>query len=375
MKYFQLFLAAMFALTYSQGQAQTTLIETFDHDGLTRDYILYLPANIQTGAPLVFNLHGYTEWASIQLIYSEMTDVADANGFAVCYPEGTVDDFGFTHWNSGLVDVPVDDLGFLTSLAEALQIEHNLDPERTFSCGISNGGMMSYHLACNAPETFKAVASVAGSMTTPTYTNCDSGVSVPVFAIHGTFDFVVPYDGADIPVDGLGTFQSVDQVMSFWNDHNSCATAIEGSLENINLFDLSTVDTWKWLSCDGGNENWLYRVNGGGHNWPGAIPIIALGNTNQDFDASEEIWNFFAQCQPTVGVEDIAQKQSLIYPNPTSDLVCGFIGNFELRSISGKRVYVGNAAGQCSALPELSPGIYILKYGSNFSQNQKLVIR
>jgi polyhydroxybutyrate depolymerase len=375
MKHLYLFLATLFCLTTSQHQAQTTLVETFDHDGLTRDYILYLPANIQPGAALVFNLHGYTEGAAIHSIYSEMNDVADDNGFAVCYPEGTVDGFGFTHWNSGLLDDPADDIGFLTSLAEALQVEHSLDPERTFSCGISNGGMMSYHLACNAPDTFKAVASVAGSMTTETYNNCDSGPAVPIFAIHGTLDLVVPYGGADIPIDGWGTFQSVSAVMSFWNAHNGCSNSVEGSLDNISLLDFSTVDTWKWSSCDGGNENWLYRVNGGGHNWPGAIPIIALGNTNQDFHASEEIWNFFAQCQSAVGVDELESRIQKVYPNPAHDMLCGLNGVYEIWSLSGGRVAVANANEECFDLPVLSPGIYIVKSGEGLSTAQRLFIQ
>ena len=301
MTHLYLFLVSLCCLTSVLTQAQTTVVDTFEHDGLMRDYILYLPANLQAGAPLIINLHGYTGSAFGQLIYSEMNDVADANGIAICYPEGSVDDFGFQHWNSGIIGDTVDDIGFLTSLAGALQIEYNLDPERTFSCGFSNGGMMSYHLACNSPDTFKAVAAVSGSMTTPTYTNCNSGPAVPVFAIHGTLDLVVPYNGSDIPVAGWGTFQSVDEVMLFWDEHNSCSAVEEGSLDNVSLFDFCTVDTWKWSDCDGGNENWLYRVNGGGHTWPGAIPAIAFGNTNQDFVASEEIWNFFAQYQPVVG--------------------------------------------------------------------------
>lgn len=301
MKYLQLFLAFLLTLTISQADAQTTLNTNYQHDGLSRDYILYLPANLQANAPLVFNLHGYTNFISSYMTYTEMADVADANGFALCFPQGAVDEFGITHWNSGNVGDPVDDVGFLTSLATFLQVEHNLDPERTFSCGFSNGGMMSYHLACNAPETFKAVASVSGGMTTATYFNCDSGVSVPVFAIHGTFDTVVPYAGSDIPVDGWGTIQSVDDVMLFWNDHNSCATVSEGSLANISFLDFSTVDTWTWSNCDGENENWLYRINGGGHTWPGASPIGVTGNTNQDFEASVEIWNFFAQYQEIAG--------------------------------------------------------------------------
>ena len=374
MKYLELVLVLFFCSTIAQHQAQTTIIDTFEHDGVMRDYILYIPATLQVGAPLVFNLHGYTEGATIQSIYCEMNDVADTHGFAVCYPDGTNDSFGLPHWNAGLVGDTVDDLGFLTSLAEALQVEHYLDPERTFSCGISNGGMMSYHLACNAPETFKAVASVAGSMTTPTFNNCDSAPAVPIFSIHGTLDLVVPYNGADIPLDGWGTLVSNSEIMSFWNTHNSCSDAIAGSLENISLLDFSTVDTWKWHDCAGGNQNWLYRVNGGGHNWPGALPVIALGNTNQDFHASEAIWEFFSQCQPIVGVEDESQNTSPIYPNPASDQICGFDGEFELLSVSGKKVFAGNSSGQCTALPTLSSGIYILKHGPNFSLYQRLVI-
>ncbi|MFT5071206.1 MAG: polyhydroxybutyrate depolymerase [Litorivivens sp.] len=301
MNYLESVIAVLLTLVISQASAQTTLSATFQHDGLTRDYILYLPANIQANAPLVFNLHGYTNFISSYMNYTEMDDAADANGFAVCFPQGSIDQLGITHWNSGIIGDTVDDVGFLSSLAVSLQSEHNLDPERTFSCGFSNGGMMSYHLACNAPETFKAVAAVSGSMTTGTYFNCNSGVSVPVFAIHGTFDTVVPYDGTDIPVAGWGSFYSVAAVTTFWNDHNSCVSVLEGSLANISFLDFSTVDTWTWSNCDDGNENWLYRINAGGHTWPGASPLGLTGNTNQDFEASEAIWDFFEQYQVPAG--------------------------------------------------------------------------
>ena len=367
MKYLELVLVSFFCFTIAQHQAQTTVIDTFEHDGLMRDYILYLPANLQAEAPLVFNLHGYTSNADQQRFYSEMDDVADDNGFAVCYPDGTLDELGAPHWNSGWAS-GVDDTGFLVALAQSLQIEHDLDPERTFSCGMSNGGFMSYHLACEANDTFKAVASVTGSMSVLTEAGCDPSLAVPIFEIHGTLDLVVPYDGQD----GI---LSIDDVVSFWANSNGCVSPDEYELDNTSLLDLCTVTVNKYTNCDSGNEVWLYTVNGGGHTWPGAIPIGVTGNTNQDFEASEEIWEFFNQYQPTVGVDDLVVNESTIYPNPAINRICGISGKFELWSISGSKVYSGMATEQCSEFSQLSPGLYIVKYGLNLSRSERLVIR
>ena len=90
----------------------------------------------------------------------------------------------------------VDDTGFLTNLAFKLHQDFNLNPEKTFSCGMSNGGYMSWSLACNAPETFKAIASVTGTMSGPDWEECNPNELIPVMQISGTNDNVVPMDGS-----------------------------------------------------------------------------------------------------------------------------------------------------------------------------------
>ena len=132
-------------------------ILTIDMNGQLREYMLHIPDGLGPNSPLVFVLHGLGSTAGWIRDYSQMDQVADKNGFAVCYPQGTsgTEDTkhtkkGTNFWNVGY-DVhkneDVDDVEFLTSLARYLQNEHGFDPKKTFGAGMSNGGDMSYLLA------------------------------------------------------------------------------------------------------------------------------------------------------------------------------------------------------------------------------------
>ena len=97
---------------------------TFLHDGLNRDYIYYSPNNLALDAPLVSVAHGFTQSAQGIMSFSGMNAIADQNGFAVCYPQGTTDSWGNNFWNVGYdfhSGVTVDDIDFLESLASFLQ--------------------------------------------------------------------------------------------------------------------------------------------------------------------------------------------------------------------------------------------------------------
>ena len=128
-----------------------------------REYIFYKPEGLKNNSPLVLVLHGYTSSAETIQWYSQMNEIADEHAFAVCYPQGTDDNNGIPHWNANLKISDVNDIKFLSELAQTLQEIHSLDPARTFVCGMSNGGFMSYTLACEAPEIFKAIAALARS--------------------------------------------------------------------------------------------------------------------------------------------------------------------------------------------------------------------
>ena len=173
----------------------TNRLEAFTHGDQTRHYSLYKPEGLPDNAPLVFMLHGYQGLARLYQSSMGFDDVADEHGFAIVYPQGTYDDNFIPHWNAGLEISEVNDIGFLTELAKQLQIDHNFDPERTFTSGISNGGFMSYTLACESSDVFKGMASIIGTMSGHTWNNCTPENPMPVLQISGLIDTVVPMDG------------------------------------------------------------------------------------------------------------------------------------------------------------------------------------
>jgi polyhydroxybutyrate depolymerase len=299
---FRLFLLALLLPLYSFGQ-QTF---TFEHGGMEREYNLYLPAGLTSDAPLVFVLHGYTSSADIIMSYCGMNETADANGFAVVYPQGSQDFFGINHWNANLTISNTDDVGFLSELAAFLQAEYDLDPERTFTCGMSNGGFMSYTLACERPDVFKAIASVTGTMSGATWNNCDPENPVPVFQIHGLEDDTVPYDGSMDTWGGWGGAPGTEGVVDFWVDLNQCSTMSEEVLSGI----LTGIYHAEGIN---GNEVWFYPLEEWGHSWPGPW---AVGETG--INASDEIWEFFSRVGTisTATNEALQSAQLVVYPNP-----------------------------------------------------------
>ena len=268
----------------------------FNDNGQIREYYLYIPNSIQDNAPLVFVLHGYTGSAGGIMGYSGMNEIAQENGFAVCYPQGLSDQSGNNFWNVGYEfhdNQMVNDVNFLSSLANYLQDEYNLSEENTFSTGMSNGGDMSYMLACQANDVFKAIAPVAGCMMEEIYNTCDSS-PVPVFEIHGNNDNVTLWDGDMQNNDGWGAYYSIEDGIELWVETNNCQNNEEVFLPNTNLSDGSYIINHRYFDCTDNAEVWLYEVINGGHDWPGSYG-------NMDINASEEIWNFFSQYTFSLG--------------------------------------------------------------------------
>ena len=267
-------------------QAQYT---DFEHDGLTRQYIYYEPENLNQQMPLVFVMHGYTGDANSIRNYSQMNDFADQYGFAVCYPRGTVDGGGNRFWNVGYAFHPnetVDDVSYLTQLAQYLQQSNGLNPDYTFATGMSNGGEMCYMLACQGYDTFKAVAPVAGMILQDILDDCDAAPGIPVFEIHGSQDGVTPLAGDPDNNDGWGSYPSIADTIDYFVEKNGCTTLIEGSVPNTDTSDGSFIVSEKYINGINENEVWYYKVVGGGHDWPGS-------GGNMDIEAGEQAWLFF----------------------------------------------------------------------------------
>jgi len=270
--------------------SQEVTIENMSYDGLERSYILYVPTSYSEDIPtsLVLNLHGYSSNAGQQMIYSDFHTIADSEGFILIHPEGTVNDIGFQFWNVG-EENQIDDIGFLSNLIDIVASEYNINTDRVYSMGMSNGGFMSYQLACQLSNKIAAIASVTGSMNEIQLTSCNPERPIPVMQIHGTADLTVLYQG-----NSMWGISSIDNVVSYWTSQNECQTEpIFNNIPDINGIDLCTAEHYVYPNGINGSSVELYKIINGGHTWPGAtIPLVG-NNTNQDFNASEKIWEFF----------------------------------------------------------------------------------
>ncbi len=228
-------------------------------------------------------LHGYTSSASAIQSYSDWDEIAASEGVVVVYPQGTQDFFGIPHWNANSGFSTTDDHGFLVALVQHLQQEYGLSPDCTYSCGMSNGGFMSYSLACEHPEVFAAVGSVTGSMSTSDF-GCVPNEVVPIIHLHGTEDNIVSYQGF-----GWGSF-GVPEVIEHWTGLMGTTTLEQTTLPNQEEFDVTSVDFFRYAGSPGGQEFHHYRVNGGGHDWFGSYG-------SPDVESTEMLWDFFStQC-------------------------------------------------------------------------------
>ena len=335
----------LFPFVVSLLPAQT-LTGSFEYDGLLRDYRLFVPGAYDGSEPwpLVFNLHGYTSNASQQELYSQMNVVADTGHFLVCYPNGILNS-----WNVSLPGgSSADDVGFINALIDTLSAHYLIDPERVFSCGMSNGGFMSYKLACELTDRFAAIASVTGSMVPTEAALCNPTHPIPVLEIHGTADPVVPYAG-------LAYTMSIPDLLTFWTGKNGCVGDPEViPVADINFLDGCTAELIQYNDCSEGAEVWHYKVYNGGHTWPGA-PII-VGVTNQDFDASLAIWEFFLRHSPAgpSAVEETAveKMEIAVFPNPFSEALNIRLPDEEMIisvfNSLGQLVWMGSHAGSLS---------------------------
>ncbi|MEI6062713.1 MAG: PHB depolymerase family esterase [Bacteroidota bacterium] len=293
------------------GSIKSQVSGSFMFDGISRSWVVYLPVNYSPGNsyPLLLALHGLTQTGAGMMQFTGFNSIADTANFIVAYPNGIGN-----AWNVGFAGgSTADDVGFLSALIDTLHQDYNIDLNRVYATGFSNGGFLCYRLACELGDRVAAIAPVSGTMTDGSYTSCSPQQVTPVLHIHGTSDIVVNYNG------GFGNI-SVDQVLTFWNSYNNCAATPQ--IENLPdlVAEGSTVQRYTWAPCSESAEVMLLKVINGGHTWPGSVGVTGLGNTNRDISASGEIWKFvsrFSLAQTTLIHSGNLEKVE-IYPNPVT---------------------------------------------------------
>ena len=360
------------------SSAQTTISGGFIFEGINRTYRIYVPAiyNSNTAVPLVFNLHGYTSNNIAQEFYGDFRPIADTANFILVHPNGTVDGSGNQFWNA-FGGTGVNDVGFISALIDTVSASFNIDYNCIYSTGMSNGGFMSYDLACFLSNRIAAVASVTGSMIWPRLNACNTSHPVPVMQIHGTADATVAYNGS-------ASFVPIDSLVRYWAFKNNCSlTPVITPVPNINTTDGCTAENQLFDGGANGSTVELYKVFGGGHSWPGAP--INVNVTNMDFSASKEIWRFFRKYKLNVLTSlnnDVAQSAFTykIYPNPSSgNFVVEFNEQFSadisILNNLGQIIHQETVAHRINEFELLKPGFYMVMISINGIIRTEKVIR
>ena len=279
-----------------------TEIRYMNHDGINRSYRIHIPANINRVNALLLVLHGGSgnaKHTEEELTKKGFNILSEKNDFVVVYPNG------INHrWNDGRTEnnsvIDVDDVGFLTKIIDTVSSEFDLNPERVFSTGISNGGQMSYRLAFEKTDKIAAIAPVVSSIHEALYYNSSPSEPISVFLIAGTDDPLVPYDGGNIVFlnKQYGTVVSMNETVQFWVNHNNCSkNPVITTLPDMDPTDNCIVTTEEYSNGNNNTTVLFYSIDGGGHTWPSGGEYFTeslVGKICYDFNACEHIWDFFS---------------------------------------------------------------------------------
>jgi polyhydroxybutyrate depolymerase len=268
---------------------------TLEVDGAERTYHLNIPPRLTAPTPVVLSLHGLGGSAASQESLTGMATAGVARGFIVVTPESNRPDRG---WALPGIDGGDADVRFLDELLDAVEDGLCVDPDREYATGASNGAGLAVATACALPGRLAGIAPVAGvSLQLP----CADASPLTLVAFHGTDDTVIPYAGGT-PVlvgpvadsselaEGLDETQlaPVDQVVAAWADGFGCAPAVLAK-------PAMDVAHATYAPCDERVRVELYTVTGGGHTWPGGLPVPSLGVTTSSISATQLILDAFSR--------------------------------------------------------------------------------
>ena len=364
----RIFLALLaFSLTSFNLSSQGLELEMIEVNGKVRQFGTFFPPGFSPTSdqalPLVINFHGSDQNFLQQAVYTDFQEIAVENNFIVVYPDSDTIELGCVLINGtdtldttcptkswdAYFNNPLpgnQDLAFIDELIDHMHENFNIDLSRVYATGMSNGGYMSFELACLMSDRIAAIASVAGSMGQEQFPTCNPDRAVPVMMFHGSADWINPAAGISpnpVPTaPHLSTFP-LDSVIEYWVMNNGCAlTPDVYQIYNKNTTDgiplLRTTETTvtmsRYTDCDDASEVVFNNINGGVHAWASAPDVwVMLGPpnpqfprdtnvvtlaSNKDIIASQEIWNFFRRfSHPNPRPVDITSSDdsstSLIY--------------------------------------------------------------
>lgn len=239
-------------------------------DGTRRTYRVFRPERLADAAPLVLVFHGYGGDAEEIERGTGWADQAESAGAVVVFPEGVDRSFNAGGCCGEADSKGVDDVAAALAMIDDVAKAVPIDADRVYSTGFSNGGFMSYRLACET-DRFAAIAPVAGSRLVA----CDSPRPTSLLHIHGLADRRVPAAGETR--DGV-VVPPADQVVAAWRRALACGPATESTAPGAQVRRTSA-------RCPDGRAVDLVTLASLGHTWP---------RSSDGLDATSHIWEFFA---------------------------------------------------------------------------------
>lgn len=274
----------------------------------TRHYLLHVPPEAAARGPLpvVIALHGGGTTARRLKSYAGLDELADREGFAVAYPEGSGPfERRLLTWNAGDCCVHasergVDDVAFILAVLRDIARRVPVDRTRVYITGHSNGAMMAYRVAAEIPERIAAIAPVAGAMALDRFAPARP---VPVLHIHSVDDEQAVYAGGvgvPFPLTSIRVHhRPVEPELARWVERNGCPGPAQVRDRRASPEQgerpAQTATLLVHAPCASGAEVWLWKLTGVGHVWPGADSRIQerlLGPDTELIDAADEVWRF-----------------------------------------------------------------------------------
>ncbi len=290
--------------------------DTVNVDGMNRTFQCHLPVGYKSlkNMPVVLVFHGLQLNGSLMMLISNFNPVSDRNGFVVVYGDGVG-----KAWDDGR-GRGIDDVAYVCKVLDKVASTVSVDKRRVYACGISNGGYFSQLLACAIPDKLAAIGVVGSTLTQQAASHCHSSRSMPIMFFLGTNDPLIAWGsqssgtareelgeladmvgvskigGVESALARFGGLLPVPEVIDFWTTHNHCASGNPYSTMEPDRDPKDGTRVRKESYGSSGSEVILYRIEGGGHTWPGGFPYASsgfAGRISQDINASETLWQFF----------------------------------------------------------------------------------
>ena len=253
-------------------------VQFVEHPGRDLASVLILPQQFVDGAtPLIVSLHGFGGNSADHAEYVPLHERVNDDGFALLLPNGLPDAEGNRFWNptdrcceGGKTGE--DDVAFLSQVVASAIDANDFGPVYFF--GYSNGGFMSYHMACKGIPGLRAVASVAGTSYVED-SSCEGAPAVSVLHIHGTEDRVIRFAGDESERSQTGEderafYAGAREMVMRWSERAGCGwpadTNSYASLDLDQFVQGAETRAFRLESaCDQGIEIELWIAGGSGH--------------------------------------------------------------------------------------------------------------